>query len=320
MQNIGIILAYAFIALLILTVLEKCRSSSVRYETLGTEINAAEQCREISSEADRIKAAGEAEAARVQAIGYTINPFGALLNPKNYATVNEQAQSIRNITGVDISNEQISNINSSCVNAVDTIQTNTIDNSKCKICETQKCVLKGAKQVNKSDLTAKCVAQGVVDILMTGDASAKNVAAATAVQDAVGTTATNRAALQGCSISTTNIDNQQLINAVQTCANNAKQLQKNELIWCGDASDVIQENEKKSVLDCLVSAAVLTQADIATQQVNDTKMDTQQKAEGGITSLASFGSSGVLCVAVVVAGLVGYKFFSSKSESRSYYE
>jgi hypothetical protein len=69
--------------------------------------NAAEACKTISSEADNIRARGEATA---KAIG-AINPL-AWANPNSYKSENEAKQEIKNILKIDLSSNDITNFNS----------------------------------------------------------------------------------------------------------------------------------------------------------------------------------------------------------------
>lgn len=231
--------------------------------------NAAEACKAISSEAENIKARGKAAGGML-----------GFLNPQNWKTENEAKQQIRNVLGIDMSSESISNIKNMCNNIFTGIQTNTIDVSGCPICETQKCTIKGVRQSNVMKSQQVCGANAIIDKLKEKKGDFQSLAAIKAIQDAKGIAAGNSVSTDTCNYTDVNMSSKDYLDTLSNCGNTASSVQSNVLKGCADIIDVIQSNDYDNYQKCIAGATFKDEAKTDMAAILKGDSEAKQKAEG----------------------------------------
>jgi hypothetical protein len=259
--------------------------------------NAAEACRAISSEAENIKARGDA-------VGGVLG----FLNPKNWGSQNETKQQIKNILGVDMSTDSITNIKNTCNNIFTGVQTNTIDVSNCPICETQKCVIKGVRQTNVIKSQQMCGANAIIDVLKQKKGDFQSLAALKAIQDAKGIAAGNTSSSDICNYTDVNMSSKDYIDALSNCGNTASSVQSNTLKGCADIIDVIQRNDYNNYQKCIAGATFTSEAKADMEAILEGDGETGQKSEG--TDLFGFFNAFGNYIYYIVGGVISSSFIS----------
>ncbi len=278
--------------------------------------NAAEACKKISSEAEKIIADGKSKAATARIIagafgailgGPVYAPVAIVANPANYKGGNNTAETMtRNIIERDLSNDQKQTIISNCVNSDVNLQKNVINNTMCPICETQECVAENISQNNIVNHIQRCILQNALKTLLTKTDNLDAQTLATVIQKTEGLlTGDNDFKSENCNIVRTDMSSKQYFDARNKCSNQLNEDQINNIIFCGDMNDVYQNNQRKSLQDCINS---LTYESTENQTSNITVKDEvkiDQKTTG-LTASSSIGSSlisGIFLILSIVLAL-----------------
>ena len=273
--------------------------------------SAAQACQKISSAADKIRAQAKADnmvtSAVVQGLLGPLNIF----NPQSYkAGETETEKMTRNILESDLSTQERVDIYNSCSNAVASKQTNTIDTSKCKYCETHRCQLSNIKQVNDQDLSQACIVQTTVKKLLEKKNSVNAQALAEVLQSADGALSRDsNSTINNCNIIKTDMSTDEYLDVRNNCSNVITQDQTNDIQWCGAINDVIQENRYKNFQNCVTDIAADQQTLISSKQDVVSTSVVEQKSEG-ITQWASLIGIIVFCIIVLSVISIGFWFFT----------
>lgn len=231
--------------------------------------NAAEACKNISSKADEIRAAGD-----------VVDSAWGFLSPKNWKSTNDAQQKLKNILGVNISDKTIQSITSTCNNVSIGTQSNIIDTSGCPYCQEHGCQVKNVKQSNKISNTQLCAASALIDSLRENKTDLQSLAAAKAIQDAQGALSGNKVTSDQCNYTNVNMSTEAYLSALATCANSSKMDQKNYIAGCGSVLDVIQENSFDNYQKCITDATTTLKSTTDISAKTSTTGDTEQKSTG----------------------------------------
>lgn len=234
---------------------------------IGT--NAKEACMAISSEAENITARGKAAGGLL-----------GFLNPQNWKTENEIKEQAKNILGIDMSTNSITNIKNTCGNIFSGVQTNTIDLSGCPICQTQKCLIKGVRQSNVIKSQQECGANAVVDLLKEKKGDFQSLAAIKAIQDAKGIASGNNTSIDVCNYTDVNMSSKDYLDSLSSCGNTASSVQSNILKGCADIIDVIQSNDYNNYQKCIAGATFDNASKSEIDSILAGNSSTNQTSEG----------------------------------------
>lgn len=276
-----------------------------------TTDNAQEACREISSQAENIKAKGNAAGGML-----------GFLNPQNWKTTNEAKETIKNILGVDMSTESITDIQNMCNNTFGGVQSNVIDTSQCEYCQKNKCTVSGNRQTNKIKNMQTCGANAIIDKLREKSGDIASQAAIKAIQDAQGLMAGNKSDVDMCNYTNIDMSSKDYLNALSSCSNVGSSTQENILSGCGDFIDNIQSNEYDIYQECVAGATMTDKARADLKAKIESTGEVEQKSTG--LSFDLFGDMGnsiyyisgaclssscsILCIVIlVVVGFVMLK-------------
>jgi hypothetical protein len=261
--------------------------------------NAAEACKTISSAADNIKATSSG-------IADIIGTFGSFMNPRNYGADNEVSTQIRNNYNIDLSTEDVKKIRNSCENVTSNVQSNSIDFSKCKYCETNMCTVKNVTQRNAAKSTSDCQINSLIDTLMKKEFTVDSMAVIKAVQDAKGAVSNNSANTNICTNVNQDMSTTQYFENVSNCANKTIGKQTNALSTCGDLMDVIQENTIDGFSKCMNNATNTASTYITSEIKLKTEADNKQTADSTISPMMIFGSILCSCIVLIILSAAAY--------------
>ena len=260
---------------------------------------AKDACNRISSKAEEIEAHYEGAAKVVDAAW-------AFLSPKNYKSGdNKTTDMMRNIINSNLSECDIKKIANDCKNTSMSVQSNEIDNTQCKYCETNLCTISNVSQKNISKISQTCTIQSAIETLMSKKTSVDAQALAKVLQKAQGIlSGNNNYKKENCNIVSNDLSSVSYIEEVSKCANNLKTDQDNALKFCGNVTNIIQENQYDAFQNCLLGTAITKKTDMTS--------DTEIKHEGEVTqettgldlsaSLASITS--ISWVAIGISALI----------------
>ena len=249
--------------------------------------DAAEACKKISSRADDITAQFDG-AAKV------VDSAWAFLSPKNYKSGDNKSQQImKNVINTDLSNNDITKIQSDCKSSSIGSQINDIDTTECPFCaDPSLCQLSNITQTNIDDSDQTCVMQSAIESLTSKKNSIDAQALAQALQKAQdimsGDNSNNQ---ENCNIADTNMSSNQYMEAISKCSNEIKVDQKNRIKACGGATNVIQLNKSKKLQECRNTAVVRNTVSVD----NETSLLSSTKVDQTTVGLA-VGGSIVVCL------------------------
>jgi len=185
----------------------------------------AEACATISSEADKITAQYGGAKGLIDAV---LGPF----SPNNWKSENEASQKTRNITNIDLSNEETLKIHNACANAFAGVQTNIIDTSGCEYCQKNGCNVSNVTQVNTAENNQKCTIEALIDVLLTKTDDVKAVSTAKALQDAQGLLSGNKTTSNNCNLVNKDMSSKMYLDSMSSCANQTSMFQTNNIKGC----------------------------------------------------------------------------------------
>lgn len=284
--------------------------------------DAAEACREISSEADKIKAHYDGAAGVASALS-KMTPWGALSNAVDKVRAeNEVKQQVKNILQVDLSSNDIMKISNDCLQSSSIKQINSLKWDPACInspiisegIANGTIKLKNIKQRNKAEVENKCVMQSMIDILSKKEANAKTLAASEVLQEATNPSS-NKFTGDACNVVQKDMSSNDYFENMQKCNQEAFADQTNEIFACGGMEDIAQENVSNQKNECLMKAGVFKVEDTKAQSETATDTKTKQKAEG--ISPAAIGGSILSClcccsIIFIILSMLGY--FASTME------
>jgi hypothetical protein len=241
---------------------------------------AKDACNRISSKAEEIK-------AHYDGAKGIIDSALAFMSPNNYRSGDNTSNDImRNIINTNLSTCEISKIQSDCVNSSANVQTNTIDNTKCKYCQTNLCTISNVTQSNIIKISQTCTIQSAIEILLKKKASVDSQALAQVLQEAQGLlSGDNKFSKENCNIITPDLSTSQYMDVKATCANKLAVDQENTLQFCGNVTDVIQTNQFKAYQDCSLGATVKNSTDVTSDNKTE-QTDKVQQETSGLTPLS----------------------------------
>lgn len=231
--------------------------------------DAAEACRQISTEAENIRERGKA-----------VGGLLAFLNPQNWKSENETKTQFKNIMGIDMSTEAITNIKNVCNNIFTGVQTNIIDIGNCPICQTQPCNIRGVRQSNTIQSHQECGANSIIDKLKENKGDFQSLASIKAIQDAKGAASGNTIQTDTCNYTDLNMSTKEYLDALSSCGNVASSIQTNELRGCMNVIDIIQANDYKNYQKCIANTTFTDQGKKDFSSIMDNYMSGDQQSEG----------------------------------------
>lgn len=273
--------------------------------------NAAEACKKISSEAENIAARMKQKSGLE-----SLTPWGAVASMvSDLGSKNENLNQLRNITNIDLSNNDIINSINKCDNAFTGAQINKIDLTKCQYCQLNGCTINGVTQTNVMENNQNCKVQSLIDLLMQKGDSVSNLATAKMLQDSSGIGTSNESKTDTCNYVNKNMSSNRYIQAIQECANKTSYTQTNVFDNCGSAFNIIQSNTYKNFQDCVLEATTVASDTIKSDTVAKTETDTSQKADSGLNlnkiantiadvAKSALNASTLIIIGVVLAGAV----------------
>lgn len=270
----------------------------------------ANACKKVSSEAENIKAKGDAAAK--SGINALFNLIG---NSIKEGRANTEAETqLKNIVQIDLTSKQIVDIATTCNNTVAVNQTNVITND-CPYCQTYGgCDVDGVTQVNDEDVNSQCYMTSLMDIMSKQEASADTAAKTMGLQQTQGILASSVSKVDGCNYLKSTATSDDYYRMISSCANQTISNQTN-LIGsnCGKAANLVQKNSYRSFLLCTLQSDVSTWKGQSSDAVADIVTETNQKTTGVdfaaiIQSIggaiSSVFSGGALLIAVIIGGLL----------------
>jgi hypothetical protein len=260
--------------------------------------NAAELCREISSEADNITAGMNGAAKLIDAC---LGPF----SPNNYKSGdNATEDKVRNIITSSINPETRTQITNDCNNLATSLQSNVIDNTACEYCKTNECSISNVTQENIKEAQQNCVLNSLVSTLMQTQNDIASQSLAEAVQKAQGLlSGDNTSSSENCNVVSTDMSPKSYLEILNRCANTSTGDQANTLRGCGSMTNIIQRNTVKDIQECVISNTA--SIDTKTSQKAETKSESKvDQSTEGFTVAASLGIGLSCCISCIVLSLV----------------
>jgi hypothetical protein len=238
---------------------------------------AQDACNKISSRAEEI----EAEYGGIQGVMQNI-PGAALFNPNNYAAGdNTTNDMMRNIINVNMSSCDVQKIVNDCKNSSANMQTNIIDNTDCKWCETHECKLDNINQSNAATINQRCVAQSAIETLLKKKNSIDAQALAKVLQktDKI-LSGDNTVSTESCNVLNYDLSSKRYLENIARCANELGIDQKNSIKFCGSVANVVQDNQFNSFQECLSKSGVSTVTELEAETSIKKEIDAEQESSG----------------------------------------
>jgi hypothetical protein len=277
---------------------------------------AAEACKTISSEADKLLAEGKNTADALKNI-----PFYSVFNPNNYKAENESVQKLRQITKIDLSDNDIYDLQNNCVNNFTQSGTNEIDMEACNdpvlikawgeilngpFCqknpsECPKLSMNNITQENINTAQGTCIMSNLMDIARKREATVNTAAIVEANQKALNLAA-NKSNTDTCQYVSTNMSSNRYIKVVNECANKVNQTGRNTIKGCIPMWNISQKNTNSAIQDCMLTNEAIIKTEDSTNVVQSLVAKITQYAEG-INPMASSASS-LSCIIMCVICLV----------------
>lgn len=293
-------LIYIFIIISLVYYLISQRKTKM-VETLDAS-NAAEMCKEISSEAENISAA-------MGGVSNILDSALAFLSPNNYKSGSNTANNmVRNILDTKIAPESRTRIENECNNAVASNQSNIVDQTQCKYCDTHNCAITNLQQVNDATVRQDCLINNAVVELMKVSSDIQAAATADLLQKASGPlTGDNKASNKNCNIVNKDISPKTYLDIITKCANAASIDQSNTFKGCGTATNVLQKNVMESLQECIIGNTVSKTSEIEDKTKIESKLKVEQSTELiGLGSLLSICSCSIVSiVSILMIGVLG---------------
>lgn len=258
--------------------------------------NAAQACKQISSQAQNITAAANGGAKLINSI---LGPF----SPKNYVSDNDTASQLRNVLGMDLSSNDISTINNSCKNISTGIQSNKLQTDQCPYCRECKtgncCPISNVRQSNVASSNQTCIAKALIDVLRQKHNTVEASAAAKAVQDATGLLASNTSSTDQCNYVNTDMSSEAYLEQINKCSNTSSIDQSNNIGACDAVFNVLQENSLANFQKCLANSTTELKEEIKSNVAAKTESYVEQHATG-----LDLGSCSISVIVIVIICIV----------------
>jgi hypothetical protein len=269
---------------------------------------AREACNRISSRAEEIEAHYNGAKGVVDSI---LGP----LSPNNYkAGDNSSNDMVRNIVNTNLSSCDITKISNDCKNTSTSVQVNEIDTTKCKYCENNLCTLKNITQRNIAEASQTCTIQSTIETLLKKKSSVDAQALAQVLQKAQNPmSGDNASSTENCNVLNADMSSVSYMEQRSECANNLAIDQENSLKACGSVIDVIQENQFKSLQNCLMGTDITK----TEETESDTKIKSEKEVDQRTTGidLSSITTSWMFVIgAVVLLSIASSGFSAWKSQ------
>jgi hypothetical protein len=265
--------------------------------------SAKEACNKISSRADEIEAEYKGKGQILKNL-----PFAALFNPNNYKAGDNKTEDVmRNIINTNLSECEVQKIESDCKNSSSSVNVNLIDNSNCEYCKTNLCTISEITQENVAIINQSCTLQSAMESLSKKTDSLDAQALTKVLQKAQGVlSGENTFKKENCSFISTDLSTAKYLEDKKNCANNLQVDQKNSLLFCGNASKILQKNQFDAYQKCLQESSSFSDATFESDKKikDDTSVDqTSTGIENPFMSsiIASVSSAVVLIVGLLVA-------------------
>jgi hypothetical protein len=263
---------------------------------------ARDACNKISSRAEDI----EAEYGGIEGVMQNI-PGAALFNPNNYSAGDNTTNDVmRNIINVNMSTCDVQKIVNDCKNSSANMQTNIIDNTNCKWCETNKCTLDNIRQTNAATINQRCVAHSAIETLLKKKSSVDAQALAKVLQKTEKLlSGDNTVSTENCNVLNTDLSTRKYLENIARCANELGIDQENSIRFCGDITDVIQDNKFDSFQQCLANSGVKTTIDVEAETEIKKTIEVEQESSGFEIAPSSASSMAIsLFCALFAVGIV----------------
>jgi hypothetical protein len=282
-------------------------------------MDAQRACQTISTKAEEIAAKGNAIANAISKV-FTLGP---LIDPKSYQASNDAKQMVKNITKLDMHDEDVYKLVSSCNNIVTQNQTNEIDMTVCSTPEyvtawgallngpfcvknPDKCTLHDISQSNVANTHSSCVLNGLMDIAKSQKATIDTAAVVEAAQKATNL-ASNTSSSGTCNYVNNDMSSQRYIEVMNSCAANLNTTQTNKITGCLPMYNISQKNDSSAMNECMITNQAIIKTDNSSDTKTTSKTILEQIAEG-INPMAASVASLVCCI---IAALIAAYFFLS---------
>lgn len=272
--------------------------------------NAAEACKRISTEAEKIKAHYGGTKGVLEEIGGILS-FGLskAVNPQNYAAGdNKSDNTVRNIINTNLSSCEITKIENTCKNTSVVYQENEINLEPCYFCKYNRCNVKGVRQTNKSIIDQQCAMRLLISALTEKTDSVKAQALAKVAQETEGLLSGNtNTRTENCNIIDKDMSSKKYLEQKSECLNELSTTQINRIIGCGDILDIVQENESNQIQKCLLNSEIKTEDKMGSFTDLETIFDISQISKGIDNTVLSLSS--VLCLSSSLSSILAAFLF-----------
>jgi LPXTG-motif cell wall-anchored protein len=302
-NNITVIIGLILIIGMIFYVFRKKRK-----ETLDVE-NAAEMCKRISSESEKI-------AAHYGGISKVLQnlPLASLFNPGSYkAGDNSSTDMARNIVNTSMTSEEVLKVSNTCDASSAVVQLNEIDSTKCEFCIKNGCNLTNISQSNVSDNKQSCTITAAIDVLLKKSSNAQAMALGKTLQKAQDLmSGSNTAVSENCNILNTNVDAKTYTDVINRCSAAYSVNQKNYVANCGAVTNLVQKNISDNYQNCMIDSEVVNKS-LMEAETKALAESTTEQSSTGISPWASAGSSLSCCIVSIALIAASYMFSQSES-------
>lgn len=278
----------------------KYNSSTNKEHLTPMPESAAEACKQISSKAEEIE-------AHYKGLDDLATNFMAFANPKNYKSGdNTSNDMMRNIINVNMSNNDITEMQNSCKNISSTMQLNEIDLTQCDYCQKNGCSVANVTQENISKSNQICGIQAAIDILRKKENSIESQALAETLQKAQGLmSGDNTSRKQNCNIVNQDMSSNQYFKTINDCANTFSGKQENRIKGCGPVLNVIQKNDNDNFQKCVMGATVSSKDEYTSKIKATSEAKSKQESEG-LEIAASLGILCFCCISLLLSAAAAF--------------
>lgn len=252
--NILLILLFVVIALLIKNTkkyvekIDVCDQKTSASEIKDLGGTAKDLCNNISLKKNEI----ESEMRGVN----ILNIATSSLSPSNFRS-NGDKNIVGRIIDENLSECDIRKIEEDCRNSSILSATNLIDNFDCKWCRdhaldpSKRCVIKNIKQTNIAKVSQTCSIQSGIESL-----TKKNTVEAQALAQVLNKYNNKENGIEykeeNCNLINDNMTSNSYLETKSKCANLLTVDQGNSIKWCGNATNIAQENQFTSFQECVI--------------------------------------------------------------------
>lgn len=286
-------------------------------------MDAQEACKQVSSRAEEIAAEGQKISDGIKAFFPVLQVF----NPKNYAAANDARQEIKNITKLDMSNEDVYKLGSSCSALATTVQANTIDTTACSkpeiyeawvkildsptckanpsLCPANPATFSKVTQQNISNGHLTCTMNGLMDFAKTQTATIDTAATIEAAQKAINIAA-NKSSQSSCNYVNSDMSSAKYIELLNKCAVTTSTEQSNMIKGCVNMYNVSQLNNSDQMNQCLIDNKILS-AESQDNKITQKSSSILSQIAEGISPMACASSCSVCLIFCLICA---YLFMS----------